>query len=52
MGKHLITLSLMLICTVSVEAGISTIESIPSMPESRCTVPKTAKTDREFDCLK
>lgn len=52
MGKLLITLSLLLICTVLVEARISSIESKGSMPESRCTVPKTAKTDREFDCLK
>jgi hypothetical protein len=27
-------------------------DSTPSMPESRCTIPKTAKTDAELSCLK
>lgn len=52
MRNQLITLSLMLICTVPVNARFSSIDSIPSMPESRCTVPKTATRDSELNCLK
>ncbi len=36
--------------SIQVEENI--METVPSMPESRCTVPKTATRDREFDCLK
>ena len=52
MKKLFIAFSLMLLCSVLSNARISAIDSTPSMPESRCTVPKLATRDREFDCLK
>jgi hypothetical protein len=52
MKKYFVTFSLMLVCSLLIDARISSLESTPSMPESRCTVPKTAKTDLEFSCLK
>lgn len=52
MKKLFIAFSLMLLCSVLTDARISSIDSTPSMPESKCTVPKTATRDREFDCLR
>ncbi|MBA3785415.1 MAG: hypothetical protein H0X15_07735 [Acidobacteria bacterium] len=52
MKKLFIAFGLMLLCSVLINARISNVESTPSMPESRCTVPKTATKDREFNCLK
>jgi len=52
MKKLFIAFSLTLLCSVLTYARISAIDSTPSMPESRCTVPKSATRDREFDCLK
>lgn len=52
MKKYFATFSLILVCSLLTDARISSLESTPSMPESRCTIPKTAKTDLEFSCLK
>lgn len=52
MKKFITALIFTLLFSVLINARISNIESTASMPESRCTVPKTATTDREFHCLK
>lgn len=52
MKKFFTAFSLTLFCSVLIDARISNLSSTPSMPESRCTVPKTATTEREFNCLK
>lgn len=52
MKKIITAFIFVLLYSVLIDARISSIESTASMPESRCTVPKTATTDREFHCLK
>ncbi len=52
MKKTITVLIFTLLSNILIDARISNIDSTPSMPESRCTVPKTATTDREFNCLK
>lgn len=53
MRKQIVAIVLMQLCSVLTEAQISVSNRIVGLNfEGRCTVRKTAKRDREFDCLK
>lgn len=52
MKKTFIAFCLIILCRGIIDAKCFSITVILGLPESRCTVPKTATKDREFDCLK